>query len=162
MTISEIRTKYTSAGDIIFRTAIGWLTEGGTDTAKSEKPDKLEMIEDYVKACAADIAESPEFGSRIADAFRTDKKMVYLVYYESDRVVKEVQSIHKTFESAMKAYTDIRKQILEDNDIDDMKVEEDYDIDGMKVEEDKSSISIHDSMWNTYDAAYISAEEVEE
>lgn len=152
MTISEIRTKYTSAGDIIFRTAIGWLTEFGANTARSEKPDKLEMVEDYVKACAADIAESPEFRSRIADAFQTDKKMVYLVYYESDRVVKEVQSIHKTFESAMKAYADIRKQILEDYDIDD----------DMEVEEDESSICTHDSTWNTYAEARVSAEEVEE
>lgn len=152
MTIGEIRTEYTSAGDIIFRTAIGWLTEVGANTARSEKPDKLEMIEDYVKACAADIAESPEFRSRIADAFQTDKKMVYLVYYESDRVVKEVQSIHKTFESAMKAYADIRKQILEDYDIDD----------DMEVEEDESSICTHDSTWNTYAEARVSAEEVEE
>ena len=151
MTIGEIRTKYTSAGDIIFRTAIGWLTEVGANTARSEKPDKLEMVEDYVKACAADIAESPEFRSRIADAFKTDKKMVYLVYYESDRVVKEVQSIHKTFESAMKAYNEIRQQIAED-----------YDLNNMEVEDDKSSISAGTPDWQTYVEASVSAEEVEE
>lgn len=151
MTISEIRTKYTSAGDIIFRSALGWLIEVGTNTAKSERPDKLEMIEDYIKACAADIAESPAFRSRIDDAFRTDKKMVYLVYYKNDRVVKEVQSIHKTDESAMKAYREIRKQIAED-----------YDLDSMEVEESDSAISAGTRDWQTYVEAYVSAEEVEE
>lgn len=151
MTISEIRTKYTSAGDIIFRTAIGWLTEVGTNTAKSEKPDKLEMIEDYVKACAADIAESPEFNSRIADAFRTDKKMVYLVYYESDMIEKEVQSIHQTSESAIKAYREIRKRIASD-----------YNLNLMEVEEDSYAISASTRDGRIYVEAYVSAKEVEE
>ena len=151
MTISEIRTEYTSAGDIVFRTAIGWLTEVGTNTAKSEKPDKLEMIEDYVKACAADIAESPEFRSRIADAFQTDKKMVYLVYYEDEETVKYVVGVYLTHKAAMRAYAGVRAQIKHD-----------YDLDAMTVEQDDDSIYAWDYGYMHYVSACIYAKEVEE
>lgn len=150
MTISEIRAKYTSAGDIIFRSAVGWLMEVGANSARTDRPEELEMIEDYVKACAADIAESPEFDSRIADAFKTDRK-VYLVYCESDRVGKEVQSIHQTYESAIKAYSEIRKQIAAD-----------YNLNLMEVEEDDYAISASTRDGRIYVEAYVSAKEVEE
>lgn len=151
MTISEIRTKYTSAGDIIFRSAIGWLMEVGTNTAKSEKPDKLDMIEDYVKACAADIAESPEFRSRIADAFKIDKKMVYLVNYEDEETVKYVVGVYLTHEAAMRAYAGVREQIKQD-----------YDLDALTVEQDDDSINAWDYGYMHYVSAYVDAEEVEE
>lgn len=151
MTIGEIRTQYTSAGDIIFRTAIGWLTEVGANTARSEKPDKLEMVEDYVKACAADIAESPEFRSRIADAFKIDKKMVYLVNYEDEEMVKYVVGVYLTHEAAMRAYAGVREQIKQD-----------YDLDAMTVEQDDDSIYAWDYGHMHYVSACIHAEEVEE
>lgn len=150
MTISEIRTKYTSAGDIIFRTAIGWLVEVGTDTAIKEKPDKLLMIEDYVKACAADIAESPEYKSRINDIFQSDKRIVYLVYYEDEEVVKKVVGIYSTYESAMQKYTKVRERITKD-----------YDLDSINVDEDDGYINACSADHDLYVEAYISPEVVE-
>lgn len=151
MTIDEIRTMYTSAGDIIFRTAIGWLTEVGTNTAINEKPDKLLMIEDYVKACAADIAESPEYKSKINDALCLDRKTVYLVYYEDEDTDKYAVGVYSTYEVAMRTYAKTRERIAKA-----------YNLDNKKVEEDDDSICVFGPCYELCARAYISQEDIEE
>ena len=61
MKLNDVKSKYTSAGDIIYRIALQLVLAKGTEEAKRSKPEILNTIDSYILGCAAEIAESDDF-----------------------------------------------------------------------------------------------------
>lgn len=81
MKLNDVKSKYTSAGDIIYRTAFQFVLAKGTDEAKQSRPKKLDTIDSYILACAADIADAEDFVDSMA---RPETQFVWVVIHKDD------------------------------------------------------------------------------
>lgn len=110
MKLNDVKSKYTSAGDIIYRIALQFVLAKGTEEAKRSKPEILNTIDSYILGCAAEIAESDDF---VDSMTRPETQFVWVVTHKDDDdtdsplVSPLVDSVYATREGAV---AEIRRQ----------------------------------------------------
>lgn len=149
MKLSEVKSKYMSAGDIIYRTALRFMLAKGTDEVmKQSRPKNLDTIDSYVLACAADIAEAEDFMETIT---RPKNETIWVIMYEDEGTDGPVlESVYATREGAVAEIKRRKEEIVHAYGLDDNKIEIDVD----------EAFRIYSIDWQFSRFAYVTATKV--
>lgn len=123
--LQRIREKYSSAGDIIFRSAVGYLVSCGSDTVMMPYTDTPEGITGRVIECAKEIGKLNR-DDAISELLNNK---VYIVVSSGFTPEREVVGVYRKLEDAKARFEQEKKAIndyIADSDEYSVYADDDY------------------------------------